>query len=498
MFQLILLMISGWLALSTLAVAQADMQETAVAPVAVLGAVSEGERSILKNRLDNLLSRRYRIISEKQYLEAEEAAFQSLDASQCTEENCIRKIQELLQVESLFILQIIKEGGLVQLSLTRVGLDSRRTADATCSNCSLEGLLERLEALVDEFAPSPSTLVASPSQVMAGSPFERLRRELEREQVVEVRGKVECGSLSIPQCRNLAILEARRLAVEKGTAILVDSITEVENLQITKDRVRSKTKGLIIKAEELEKGLVGESGYFYRLRATVKGQLPEEFRPIEKPHAPAVVSAQLESTRGQMEIRVSWTAVDNADSYIIYWSNEVGVTKGAEKRIAVNRSPYFLSGVAPGRGYHIIVTAVNDAGESPASSEGFAQVPAVRRAQGNFVRVPNNDFRNGMFLLAGALIMEIRALQTNDDAEELADQSRLVDSKKKYNGAKDKRQEAEQSELYAMGLTGWALYLFFRPPEFETAINGANPAYRQKYALGITPKTIKVRAQWKW
>ena len=45
-----------------------------------------------------------------------------MDAQECTEEQCIRKIQEMLQVERIFIFQIIKEGDIIQLGLNLISL----------------------------------------------------------------------------------------------------------------------------------------------------------------------------------------------------------------------------------------------------------------------------------------------------------------------------------------------------------------------------------------
>lgn len=105
------------------------------------------------------------------------------------------------------------------------------------------------------------------------------------------------------------------------------------------------------------------------------------------PAAPTGLSVALGSNSG--ELLVSWTASEGATSYNLYWSNEAGVTaaasahaikvsadKAAGTGIAGATSPYSHTGLTNGTHYYYVVTAVNSAGESTASSEasGLPQV----------------------------------------------------------------------------------------------------------------------------
>ena len=62
---------------------------------------------------------------ENEYERAEERAFQELDYEECTEEQCIKLIQEMLQVENMFFLQLIRENDDTQVSLTLIDLDRK-------------------------------------------------------------------------------------------------------------------------------------------------------------------------------------------------------------------------------------------------------------------------------------------------------------------------------------------------------------------------------------
>ena len=92
--------------------------DAAVAPLAVIGDITEPERVILANRFEKLLAQTYRLIPQAQYQKAEKEIFRSLEVEKCTESYCIMKIQELLQVERLFFLAISKIDNLIQLNVT--------------------------------------------------------------------------------------------------------------------------------------------------------------------------------------------------------------------------------------------------------------------------------------------------------------------------------------------------------------------------------------------
>ena len=119
----------------------------ALGRVAVLGDISEGEKRIIANRIETFLSRSYDLISEEKFLAAEEEAFQTLEFDECTEDICVRLIQEILQVERLFILQIIREAELTQLSLVLYRSDSRRIEEDVCRECSITQLHAQAENL---------------------------------------------------------------------------------------------------------------------------------------------------------------------------------------------------------------------------------------------------------------------------------------------------------------------------------------------------------------
>ena len=84
--------------------------ESIVVPVAVLGEVSDIRRKILQNTLNETTSNKFRIVPQERFEQAQEEAFQQLEYEECSEDQCIMLIQEMLQVEHLFQLEVIAEG----------------------------------------------------------------------------------------------------------------------------------------------------------------------------------------------------------------------------------------------------------------------------------------------------------------------------------------------------------------------------------------------------
>ncbi|RMH52191.1 MAG: hypothetical protein D6682_02430 [Zetaproteobacteria bacterium] len=120
---------------------------------------------------------------------------------------------------------------------------------------------------------------------------EALRRRIEREQTVTAHGEVSCGDYSIKVCRQMALEEAKRNAVEKGSAVVIDSLTEMKDMELTRDEVRSRVQATLIRTEVVDKGMIGESGYFYDIRAVVKGKMPPQGLSSGPANAPDAAKA---------------------------------------------------------------------------------------------------------------------------------------------------------------------------------------------------------------
>jgi len=113
-----LLIILSLLLLSSPLFGQSERPETIIIPVSSMGDVSDTRKQILQNTLTDELKKHFRIVPQEKYEQVLEQVFQELEYEECTEDQCIMRVQEMLQVENVFNLQIIGEGKDSQLNLT--------------------------------------------------------------------------------------------------------------------------------------------------------------------------------------------------------------------------------------------------------------------------------------------------------------------------------------------------------------------------------------------
>ena len=126
-----------------------EKQKVCLAPMGSLGEFSEMEKQIIFNSLQESLSTHYVLASQKAFEAAMTQAFEELDFDECTEDQCFALIQQILQVDNLFLFNMTREGNFTQLSLTRVDLDSQRLVrTSSCVECNIEQLNNNVNELV--------------------------------------------------------------------------------------------------------------------------------------------------------------------------------------------------------------------------------------------------------------------------------------------------------------------------------------------------------------
>jgi len=126
-----------------------EKQGACLAPMGALGDISEMQKQIIFNSLQESLSTKYNLASQKSFEEAQTQAFDELEYEECTEEQCFAMIQQILQADNLFLFNMTREGNFTQLSLTRVDLDSQRLVrTASCEDCSIKELNNYVDELV--------------------------------------------------------------------------------------------------------------------------------------------------------------------------------------------------------------------------------------------------------------------------------------------------------------------------------------------------------------
>ena len=131
--------------------AQADMPQAIVVPTGSLGEVTEIRKKILEKTLKSSLDDYFAIVPKDLFEEAQEKAFEELEYEECTEEQCIVLIKEMLQVEHSFQLVLMAEGETTFLSLNWKDLDRERVEEDVCDNCDTIKLRQSIASLVKAF-----------------------------------------------------------------------------------------------------------------------------------------------------------------------------------------------------------------------------------------------------------------------------------------------------------------------------------------------------------
>ena len=129
---------------------QSERPETIIIPVSSLGDVSDTRKLILENTLTDELKKHFRIVPQEKYEQVLEQVFEELEYEECSEDTCIMRVQEMLQVENVFHLQLIGEGNDIQLNLKWTTLEEKRNEEYFCEKCSTKDLYYKLEGLVEK------------------------------------------------------------------------------------------------------------------------------------------------------------------------------------------------------------------------------------------------------------------------------------------------------------------------------------------------------------
>lgn len=121
----------------------------ATSPLRALGrGIKATEETIIMNSLRDNLSRFYNLRPQKEFDDAARNYFDEVEAEQFTEEKSILAIQKALKIDRIFTLSLIREGKLTQISVGLSRGEDKFLKQASCQQCELPQLQERLEKLV--------------------------------------------------------------------------------------------------------------------------------------------------------------------------------------------------------------------------------------------------------------------------------------------------------------------------------------------------------------
>lgn len=151
----------------------------------------------------------------------------------------------------------------------------------------------------------------------------------------------------------------------------------------------------------------GTTYYYIATAINASGESGASNQVSATPTAPtaiAVLSAPtIIASAGNAKNVISWGDVANATSYNIYWSTTPGVTTTNSGSIIGAISPYTHKDLINGITYYYRVTAVNDSGESDASTEKSAKpataatpsTPTITASAGDTQNIINMDTVTG-------------------------------------------------------------------------------------------------------
>ena len=105
---------------------------------------------ILEKALESKLDDYFSIVTKEIFEEAKDQAFEELEFDECTEDQCVIKIQELLQVENAFKMELISEDGDTQISITWNDQNQKRVEENYCEDCKTKELRKMIEGLVEK------------------------------------------------------------------------------------------------------------------------------------------------------------------------------------------------------------------------------------------------------------------------------------------------------------------------------------------------------------
>jgi len=203
-----------------------------------MGDVSDTRKQILQNTLTNELKKHFRIVPQEKYEQVLEQVFEELEYEECSEDTCIMRVQEMLQVENVFNLQIIGEGNDSQLNLKWITLDEKKNVEDYCEGCGTRDLRKMIGGLVEKLVEeneiesvvlvkrNESEIKKKQADVLKKKEEDKLRKKEEEELKERKKLYFKTRKLSIVglwDCR--IVLEMTLENTDDSSSTTIDTIT---------------------------------------------------------------------------------------------------------------------------------------------------------------------------------------------------------------------------------------------------------------------------------
>ena len=189
----LLLLLISILLLSSPLFGQSGKPQTIIVPTGSLGEMSESRIKILEKTLESKLDDYFAIVPKELFEEAQEQAFQELDYDECTEDQCIMKIKELLQVENAFKMELIIDEGDTQISITWNDQDQKRVEEDYCEGCKTKELRNMIGGLVKKLVGVKDVVKEEPPKKVEPKVVE-IPKKVEEHVVIDIKD-IELGEI---------------------------------------------------------------------------------------------------------------------------------------------------------------------------------------------------------------------------------------------------------------------------------------------------------------
>ena len=148
---------------------------------------------MLEKTLESKLDDYFAIVPKELFEEAQEQAFEELDYDECTEDQCIRMIQELLQVENAFKMDLMYEEGDTQISITWNDQDQKRVEEDYCEGCKTKELRLMIGGLVEKLVGVKDVVKEEPPKKVEPKVVE-IPKKVEEHVVIDIKD-IELGEI---------------------------------------------------------------------------------------------------------------------------------------------------------------------------------------------------------------------------------------------------------------------------------------------------------------
>ena len=223
-----ILIILSILLLSSPLFGQSGKPKAIIIDTGSLGEISKTRVKILDKTLESKLDDYFSIVPKEIYEEAKEEAFQELEEDECTEDQCIMKIQEILQVENAFKMELTYEDGNTQISLTWGTLEQKRVEQNYCEGCNTKEMINAIGGLVEALMGKKNS-AKEDERIAAEKRRKDAKKEAdlenERQKLAEEKRKVDAerrrivtektktDTKTIPKTRNYVFSNSERMRV---------------------------------------------------------------------------------------------------------------------------------------------------------------------------------------------------------------------------------------------------------------------------------------------